>query len=255
MKRLFAFLLAITFIPISALAAVINPGSGGVSPGSGHGGTGSPWSSRTSASYGAGLLLHIERMDKKVYFTLDSSGEYQVEGFSDVLKYWTNHFPDTDPNVTQTGIYLLPTWRMNNNTSISPAAIQHKANGTIDYSYQEVSYIDMTSSTAGTDIVNMVGRSATLAAVQSRTEANPNPTMSPTYWQDLAVSQVGDIGSYANIVSKLYSGSNGESGITSSTDIDYINANVNQYIIEDSGKTKKRTQLGAFLSFHFRQPL
>lgn len=60
LKRLLCLLLVLTMLPINAFASdIIVPGSGGTSPGSGGGGSGTKWSSPTNL--GPGMLLHVQQ--------------------------------------------------------------------------------------------------------------------------------------------------------------------------------------------------
>ena len=67
LKRLLCLLLVLTMLPINAFASdIIVPGSGGTSPGSGGGGSGTKWSSPTNL--GPGMLLHVQSSERTVTF-------------------------------------------------------------------------------------------------------------------------------------------------------------------------------------------
>ena len=60
LKRLLCLLLVLAMIVPSALAVdIITPDSGGTSPGTGGGGSGTKWSSPTNL--GPGMLLHVQQ--------------------------------------------------------------------------------------------------------------------------------------------------------------------------------------------------
>lgn len=126
--RLLCLLLVLTMLPINAFASdIIVPGSGGTSPGSGGGGSGTKWSSPTNL--GPGMLLHVQSSERTVTFDYTDPANVVSKGYDEVVKYWTTHFPNTDPDSKQTGIYLLPTWIKSN---YDQSAIQFKKNGTLD---------------------------------------------------------------------------------------------------------------------------
>lgn len=67
LKRLLCLLLVLMMLPINAFASdIIVPGSGGTSPGSGGGGSGTKWSSPTNL--GPGMLLHVQSSERTVTF-------------------------------------------------------------------------------------------------------------------------------------------------------------------------------------------
>jgi len=151
LKRLLCLLLVLTMLPINAFASdIIVPGSGGTSPGSGGGGSGTKWSSPTNL--GPGMLLHVQSSERTVTFDYTDPANVVSKGYDEVVKYWTTHFPNTDPDSKQTGIYLLPTWIKSN---YDQSAIQFKKNGTLDYSYSPVYYIKMGSTTARMHITRL----------------------------------------------------------------------------------------------------
>lgn len=232
MKKTFArflsFLLVVAMLMPSALASdIIAPGSGGTSPGSGGGGTGTKWSSPTNL--GPGMLLHVQSTGQQVTFDYTDPANVVSKGYDKVVGYWTSYFPNTDPDSGQTGIYLLPTWVKSN---YDQSAIQFKPNGSLTYSYDPVSYIKM-GSTNG-KIINQLGKSAYAKAAESLTnESNPNYTLPANYWQSL-VSNGSTQSQCSSIVTQLFSANNPSFGY-SDGDTDAITNRVMYYLGESAG--------------------
>lgn len=232
MKKTFArflsLLLVVAMLMPSALASdIIVPGSGGTSPGSGGGGTGTKWSSPTNL--GPGMLLHVQSAGQQVIFDYTDPANVVPKGYDKVVEYWTSHFPNTDPDSGQTGIYLLPTWVKSN---YDQSAIQFKPNGSLTYSYDPVSYIKM-GSTNG-KIINQLGKSAYAKAAESLTnESNPNYTLPANYWQSL-VSNGSTQSQCSSIVTQLFSANNPSFGY-SDGDTDAITSRVMYYLGESAG--------------------
>lgn len=231
LKRMTCLLLAILMLPTAALAAenpgMIIPGTGGSSHGSaGTVSAGSLWSSKTDPNmrWGPGLLLHVEQVPTAV--TFDYTGtEPKPVGYGNVLGYWTTHFPNTDPDQTQTGIYLLPTWSKSQGDQV---AIQLKKSGTCEYSYQQ-----MTNSqwmfNGETDIRNWVGNTAYLTAAVGLSNANnPNYSLKSNYWQS-AISSL-KVSECLAILAQLFTGTDSSKGIVSGTDVTEINERVLYYL-------------------------
>ena len=200
LKRLLCLLLVLMMIMPSALAAdIIVPDSGGISPGAGGGGSGTKWSSPTSL--GPGMLLHVQSSERAVTFEYpDKASKAVSKGYDEVVKYWTTHFPNTDPDSKQTGIYLLPTWIKSN---YNQSAIQFKKNGTLEYSYSPVYYIKMGSTTE--NINNQLGKNAYNKAAESlKNNSNPNYVLPANYWQNLLNNSTLQ-SQCASIVTQLFS--------------------------------------------------
>lgn len=229
LKRLLCLLLVLTMLPINAFASdIIVPGSGGTSPGSGGGGSGTKWSSPTNL--GPGMLLHVQSSERTVTFDYTDPANVVSKGYDEVVKYWTTHFPNTDPDSKQTGIYLLPTWIKSN---YDQSAIQFKKNGTLDYSYSPVYYIKMGSTTA--EINNQLGKNAYNKAAESlKNNSNPNYVLPANYWQNLLSSSTMQ-SQCASIVTQLFSAKTTSFGY-SDGDADLITERVLYYLGRSKGE-------------------
>lgn len=255
LKRLLCLLLVLTMLPINAFASdIIVPGSGGTSPGSGGGGSGTKWSSPTNL--GPGMLLHVQSSERTVTFDYTDPANVVSKGYDEVVKYWTTHFPNTDPDSKQTGIYLLPTWIKSN---YDQSAIQFKKNGTLDYSYSPVYYIKMGSTTA--EINNQLGKNAYNKAAESlKNNSNPNYVLPANYWQNLLNSSTMQ-SQCASIVTQLFSAKTTSFGY-SDGDADAITERVLYYLGEREGEndwspestggkrlTKSQIDVGLFMNY------
>ena len=229
LKRLLCLLLVLTMLPINAFASdIIVPGSGGTSPGSGGGGSGTKWSSPTNL--GPGMLLHVQSSERTVTFDYTDPANVVSKGYDEVVKYWTTHFPNTDPDSKQTGIYLLPTWIKSN---YDQSAIQFKKNGTLDYSYSPVYYIKM-GSTAD-HINNQLGKNAYNKAAESlKNNSNPNYVLPANYWQNLLNDSTMQ-SQCASIVTQLFSAKTTSFGY-SDDDANAITERVLYYLGESKGE-------------------
>lgn len=230
LKRLLCLLLVLTMIVPSALAAdIIVPDSGGISPGAGGGGSGTKWSSPTNL--GPGMLLHVQSSERTVTFEYpDKATKAVSKGYDEVVKYWTTHFPNTDPDSKQTGIYLLPTWIKSN---YNQSAIQFKKNGTLEYSYSPVYYIKMGSTTK--NINNQLGKNAYNKAAESlKNNSNPNYVLPANYWQNLLNNSTLQ-SQCASIVTQLFSAKDTSFGY-SDDDANNITRRVLYYLGESKGK-------------------
>lgn len=85
LKRLLCLLLVLTMLPINAFASdIIVPGSGGTSPGSGGGGSGTKWSSPTNL--GPGMLLHVQSSERTVTFDYTDPANVVSKGYDEVSR-------------------------------------------------------------------------------------------------------------------------------------------------------------------------
>lgn len=250
LKRLLCLLLVLTMLPINAFASdIIVPGSGGTSPGSGGGGSGTKWSSPTSL--GPGMLLHVQSSERTVTFEYpDKATKAVPKGYDEVVKYWTTHFPNTDPDSKQTGIYLLPTWIKPN---YDQSAIQFKKNGTLEYSYSPVYYIRMGSTTK--HINNQLGKNAYNKAAESlKNNSNPNYVLPANYWQNLLNNSTLQ-SQCASIVTQLFSAKDTSFGY-SDDDANKITERVLYYLGESGGvndweslSTDAQRDVGKFMNY------
>lgn len=250
LKRLLCLLLVLTMLPINAFASdIIVPGSGGTSPGSGGGGSGTKWSSPTNL--GPGMLLHVQSSERTVTFDYTDPANVVSKGYDEVVKYWTTHFPNTDPDSKQTGIYLLPTWIKSN---YDQSAIQFKKNGTLDYSYSPVYYIKMGSTTA--EINNQLGKNAYNKAAESlKNNSNPNYVLPANYWQNLLNDSTMQ-SQCASIVTQLFSAKTTSFGY-SDGDADAITERVLYYLGErgtenswpEFGPDVNKRNVGLFMNY------
>lgn len=229
LKRLLCLLLVLAMIVPSALAVdIITPDSGGISPGAGGGGSGTKWSSPTNL--GPGMLLHVQSSERAVTFEYpDKAPKAVSKGYDEVVKYWTTHFPNTDPDSKQTGIYLLPTWI---NSNYNQSAIQFKKNGTLEYSYSPVYYIKMGSTTK--HINNQLGKNAYNKAAESlKNNSNPNYVLPANYWQNLLNNSTLQ-SQCASIVTQIFSAKTTSFGY-SDDDANEITERVLYYLGESEG--------------------
>ena len=233
LKRLLCLLLVLAMIVPSALAAdIIVPDSGGTSPGTGGGGSGTKWSSPTNL--GPGMLLHVQSSERTVTFDYTDPANVVSKGYNEVVKYWTTHFPNTDPDSKQTGIYLLPTWIKSN---YNQSAIQFKKNGTLEYSYSPVYYIKMGSTTK--NINNQLGKNAYNKAAESlKNNSNPNYVLPANYWQNLLNNSTLQ-SQCASIVTQIFSAKDTSFGY-SDDDADNITSRVLYYLGESVGENDWR---------------
>lgn len=95
LKRLLCLLLVLTMLPINAFASdIIVPGSGGTSPGSGGGGSGTKWSSPTNL--GPGMLLHVQSSERTVTFDYTDPANVVSKGYDEVLLLLENTVASLD---------------------------------------------------------------------------------------------------------------------------------------------------------------
>lgn len=250
LKRLLCLLLVLMMIMPSALAAdIIVPDSGGTSPGTGGGGSGTKWSSPTNL--GPGMLLHVQSSERTVTFDYTDPANVVSKGYDEVVRYWTTHFPNTDPDSKQTGIYLLPTWIKSN---YNQSAIQFKKNGTLEYSYSPVYYIKMGSTTK--NINNQLGKSAYNKAAESlKNNSNPNYVLPANYWQNLLTNSTLQ-SQCASIVTQIFSAKTTSFGY-SDDDANEITERVLYYLGRSAGvnswpelsMNKQAVDVGMFMNY------
>lgn len=250
LKRLLCLLLVLTMIVPSALAAdIIVPDSGGTSPGTGGGGSGTKWSSPTNL--GPGMLLHVQSSERAVTFDYTDPAKVVSKGYDEVVKYWTTHFPNTDPDSKQTGIYLLPTWIKSN---YNQSAIQFKKNGTLEYSYSPVYYIKMGSTTK--NINNQLGKNAYNKAAESlKNNSNPNYVLPANYWQNLLNNSTLQ-SQCASIVTQLFSArttsfgySDGDADKITERVLYYLGASTGENDWESLSKSPQAVDVGMFMNY------
>lgn len=220
----------ITAFPAAAVESV-GAGSGATNvPGSGSGGTGSPWSSATSGQ-GAGLLLHVQSTGLSIS-NVGGTEEKELirrQSFADTLSYWTSHFPNTDPNAGQTGMYILPR-SGHYGSGYQQAAIQHKTSASgIKYSYSILtdSYYMYTGSD---EVFNWWGYNAWLEALSRKesSPANPSYSLPSNYWYKQITTPTKS--SAVGVVVPLFSAQDVNYGYKNASDVDKINARIDYYL-------------------------
>lgn len=223
LRRFFCFLLALLTLSSTVLAAdIVFPSPGSMKPGGG-GGSMTSWATNLDSANGAGLLLHVQSSNADL--TFDRSGN--PTNFGDIVGYWTTHFPNTDPDSGQTGIYLIPNWSIVNYSG-EPAAIQLAA-AEKDYDAYGIQYIPMLSPNENGK--NWAGFNAMGKAVGWVSEANPNFNLPADYWQKWIASTAR--GDCANIVTQLFSPQ--ADGFTNTSQVTSLNARVEKFLGLDGG--------------------
>lgn len=203
----------------------------------------SPFSCSKSGDLYPGMLVHVEKMSIPLQYSDTPSTDtgratYEVSNWSDVLSYWCTHFPNTNQDQnpastdpTHSGIYILPTWVQKSPTSNNTYSIVMQANGAIKWSYRNLALAEeailahTVTTTSGQS--NAWGKAAYNTARRNMSTANPNYTLSPTYWSDLISSATRS--NSLSLLAHLYGTSDAKVGYTSN-DITAVNARIAAFL-------------------------
>lgn len=222
MKRLLYILLTFTLLlPTSVFAG------GEIKPGPGHDSHGNDTVIKggkfESGDNNAGWLLHVQPTDIPVKAAENPDAD--PVGYQENLKYWTTHFPNTDPNrTTRNGYYILPSASSKYGT---PMAMQQFSNNVPSGHFQLTGQYSWMQ-TPNDFPENRFGKNAWTDMQKSVTDANPSPRLPEDYWRKTL--SVTDKAYCTNLMTSIFSSRDQNAGITDTKDIKDIIDRVDYYL-------------------------
>lgn len=199
MKKTFArflsFLLVAAMLMPSALAAP-DPVGGGVGQGqAGSGGSNpnSPFATNVNSStYGAGLMISVESPDGVLLDYVDDPSNPEnprminPEDKKEFYEYYTYHFPKTNPDANEYGMYLIPNNYYDKHGGRSQSYIRGAPGNKNNVMGFDLGEQQMRMQAPSSQVNNVGGKTAWNVAYQKmqNTPARPSPHLDPGYWID-----------------------------------------------------------------------
>lgn len=233
MRRALCLLLTILILA-SALPTTVFAAGGSIGAGSGYssggvgGGRNTAW---TPDTYGAGIRVNVQTTTTTISGPVDEKGN--PKGYTDTLKYWCTHFPDSKPEDGLSGIYLIPTSAIGRYSGKQPAAMQWFGTGNHSNVYLNYNGAYLQRSASNNLVTNWRGRDAYALAASRRTQSNPSYSLPSNYWQKLIEhlrSVPGEEEGCFNIIADLFSPVDTRLGFVTAEAVDQINNQIKYYL-------------------------
>lgn len=238
MKRALCLLLTILILA-SALPTTVFARSGSIGAGSGYssggvgGGRNTAW---TPDIYGAGIRVNVQTTTTTISGPVDEKGN--PKGYTDTLKYWCTHFPDSKPEDGLSGIYLIPTSAIGRYSGKQPAAMQWFGTGNHSNVYLNYNGAYMQRTAANNLVPNYLGSDAYGVAASRRTQSNPSYSLPSGYWQtkiEKLRNAKGEEEGCLNIIADLFSPVDTRLGFVTTEAVDQINNQIKYYLGQTPG--------------------
>lgn len=253
LKRVFClFLVFAMLVPYAyAVADPIGGGVGNAQAGSGGSDPNSPFATNTNEDvYGAGLMISVETPSGiTLGYEDDPSNPDNPRKISEADKkafyeYYTSHFPQTDPDHNEYGMYLIPTNYYDRHDQRSQSYIRGAPGNRNDVKGFDLGEQQLRMQSPSNSVNNVGGKAAWNAAYQNMQSnpARPNPYLDDGYWITYIKNLSRD--EAEKRISQIFSSSNPSVGYNASNDADDLPNRVYAYL-GFSGDTNNFASLGA----------
>lgn len=239
LKRVFClFLVFAMLVPYAyAVADPIGGGVGNAQAGSGGSDPNSPFATNTNEDvYGAGLMISVETPSGiTLGYEDDPSNPDNPRKISDEDKkafyeYYTSHFPQTDPDHNEYGMYLIPTNYYDRHDQRSQSYIRGAPGNRNDVKGFDLGEQQLRMQSPSDSVNNVGGKAAWNAAYQNMQSnpARPNPYLEDGYWITYIKNLSRD--EAEKRISQIFSSSNPSVGYNASNDADDLPTRVYNYL-------------------------